>query len=154
MMHFRAILVLIASTALGVQLGACGTTQEQQGEIIGGVLGGVVGAQIGEGSGRTVAIIVGTMAGSMIGRQIGQTMDQNDRMYTARSLNDARTGESTQWVNPDNGNVYEVTPTRTFETASGPCREFTLDATIGGAPDQEVYGTACLQADGSWVLQP
>ena len=146
--------VLVALLAVGMQLGACGTTQEQQGEIIGGVIGGVVGAQIGEGSGRDVAIIVGTMAGSMIGRQVGQTMDQNDRVYAGRTLNDARTGETTQWVNPDNGNVYAVTPTRTFETTTGPCREFMLDATVGGEPGQEVYGTACLQADGSWELQP
>jgi surface antigen len=143
---------VLAAAAIVLQLSACGTTQEEQGEIIGGVVGGVIGAQIGEGRGRTAAIIIGTMAGSMIGRQIGQTMDQNDRMYTAQTLNDARTGDTTTWTNPDNGNVYEVTPTRTFETASGPCREFTLDATVGGQPGQEVYGTACLQPDGSWKL--
>ena len=90
----------------------------------------------------------------MIGRHVGQTMDQNDRMYAGRTLNDARTGETIQWVNPNNGNVYAVTPTRTFESAQGPCREFTLDATVGGEPGQEVYGTACLQPDGSWKLQP
>jgi len=153
-MNIKAKALLVTVIVLGMQLGACGTTQEQQGEIIGGVIGGVVGAQIGEGSGRDVAIIVGTMAGSMIGRHVGQTMDQNDRIYAGRTLNDARTGETTQWVNPDNGNVYAVTPTRTFESAQGPCREFTLDATVGGEPDQEVYGTACLQEDGSWKLQP
>lgn len=152
-MNIKAITTVLALTLMGLQLGACGTTQEQQGEIIGGVIGGVVGAQIGEGSGRDIAIIVGTITGSMIGRHIGQTMDQNDRMYAGRTLNDARTGETTQWVNPDNGNVYTVTPTRTFETPDGPCREFTLDATIGGEPGQEVYGVACLQADGSWLLQ-
>lgn len=153
-MNIKTKAILLALLALGMQLGACGTTQEQQGEIIGGVIGGVVGAQIGEGSGRDVAIIVGTMAGSMIGRQIGQTMDQSDRVYAGQTLNDARTGETTQWVNPDNGNVYAVTPTRTFETTTGPCREFVLDATVGGEPGQEVYGTACLQEDGSWELQP
>ena len=150
----RAKIIVILSFACSVHLAACGTTQEQQGEIIGGVVGGVIGPQIGEGSGRTAAIIIGTMAGSLIGRHVGETMDQNDRMYTAQTLNDSRTGATTRWTNPDNGNVYEVTPTRTFETESGPCREFTLDATVGGEPGQEVYGTACLQADGSWRLQP
>lgn len=153
-MNMRVILLLLGWLAASMTIVSCGTTHEQQGEILGGVLGGVIGSQIGEGSGQTVAIIVGTMAGSMIGRHIGETMDQNDRMYAGRTLNDARTGETTQWVNPDNGNVYAVTPTRTFETASGPCREFTLDATVGGVPGQEVYGTACRQADGTWVLQP
>ena len=154
MTNYRAKIVLLALVGMGMQLGACGTTQEQQGEIVGGVIGGVIGAQIGEGSGRDVAIVVGTLAGSMIGRHVGQTMDQNDRIYAGRTLHDARTGETTQWTNPDNGNVYAVTPTRTYESTSGPCREFTLDATVGGEPGQEVYGTACLQPDGSWKLQP
>lgn len=153
-MNMKLKIVVLAAAAFAMQFSACGTTQEEQGEIIGGVVGGVIGAQIGDGRGRTAAIILGTMTGSMIGRHIGETMDQNDRMYTARTLNNARTGESTTWVNPDNGNVYEVTPTRTFDTSGSPCREFTLDATVGGQPGQEVYGTACLQADGSWKLQP
>jgi len=144
----------VSALALALtQSSGCETmSQAEQAEVIGGVVGGVVGAQVGEGSGRTVAIIVGTLAGAMIGRQIGETMDDVDRMRTARSLNDSRTGQSTTWVNPDNGYEYKVTPTRTFERAGGPCREFSLDATVGGQPDQEVYGTACLQADGSWML--
>jgi surface antigen len=153
-MNIRTKLTIPGLCLCGVLLASCGTTQEEQGEIIGGVVGGIIGAQIGEGSGQTVATIVGAVAGSMIGRHIGQTMDENDRIAAARTLTSARTGETTQWVNPDNGNVYEVTPTRTFESAGAPCREFTLDATVGGTPGQQVYGTACLQADGSWELRP
>jgi surface antigen len=151
-MRNRLSLTVITAIVTATLVAACGTTQEEQGEIIGGVVGGIVGAQVGEGRGRTAAIIIGTMAGSMIGRRIGETMDQNDRLYTAQSLNSAKTGETTTWTNPDTGYVYEVTPTRTFETTSGPCREFTLDATVGGQSGQEVYGTACLQPDGSWKL--
>ena len=128
------------------------TTHAQQGEVVGGVLGGVLGSQVGDGSGQTAAIIIGTMAGSMIGRQIGQSMDDVDRMKTAEALNNNRTGQSTTWTNPDTGEEYTVTPTRTFEEPSGPCREFELDATVGGEPDQKVGGTACLQPDGSWKI--
>ena len=128
------------------------TTHAQQGEVVGGVLGGVLGSQVGEGSGKTAAIIIGTMAGSMIGRHIGQTMDDVDRMKTAEALNNNRTGQSTTWTNPDTGEEYTVTPTRTFEESGGPCREFELDATVGGEPDQKVSGTACLQPDGSWKI--
>lgn len=144
----------VSALALALTLSSgCETmSQAEQAEVIGGVVGGVVGAQVGEGSGRTIAIIVGTLAGAMIGRQIGETMDDVDRMRTARSLNDSRTGQSTTWVNPDTGYEYTVTPTRTFEESGGPCREFSLNATVGGQPDQEVFGTACLQADGSWML--
>lgn len=135
-------------------LSACETTSHgQQGELLGGVIGGVIGAQVGDGRGKTAAIIVGTIAGSMIGRHIGESMDDTDRMKTAMVLNGSRTGESTSWVNPDTGYRYAVTPTRTIEQGTGPCREFRLDATVGDDSHQHVYGTACLQADGSWRVQ-
>ena len=151
MIRKSLLLFILASATV---LAACGTmSQAEQGELIGGVVGGVVGSQIGEGSGRTAAIIIGTLAGSMIGRQIGEEMDDADRARTAQALNDSRTGTSTTWVNPDNGREYTVTPTRTYEEPGGPCREFRLDASVGDSEDEEVYGTACLQADGSWLIQ-
>ena len=129
------------------------TTHGQQGEVLGGVIGGVIGAQVGEGRGKTAAIIVGTIAGAMVGQHIGESMDDTDRMKTAMVLNDSRTGDATTWVNPDTGYRYTVKPTRTYEQSGGPCREFQLDATVGGQTNQNVYGTACLQADGSWLVQ-
>lgn len=150
----RACLTVVAGIASAALLASCETmSQADQGEVIGGVVGGVVGAQVGGGHGRTAAIIVGTLAGAIIGRQIGQNMDDVDRMRTARVLNDSRSGTSTTWVNPDTGYEYTVTPTRTYEASSGPCREFRLDAAVGNSPNEEVYGTACLQADGSWLIQ-
>lgn len=150
----RTGLVSLVAFLFAVSLTACETTSHgQQGEILGGVIGGVVGAQVGEGRGRTAAIIVGTIAGAMIGRHIGESMDDTDRMKAATVLHDNRTGQSTSWVNPDTGYRYAVTPTRTYEQSSGPCREFQLDATVGGQQNQDVYGTACLQADGSWLVQ-
>jgi len=145
-----ATLVILA----GLFLGACETTSHgQEGEIIGGVLGGVIGAQVGEGRGKSAAIILGTISGAMIGRHIGESMDDTDRMKTAMVLNDSRTDQRTTWVNPDTGNQFAVVPTRTYEDSGSPCREFRLDATVGNQPNQEVYGTACLQADGSWLVQ-
>ena len=150
----RAILIplAVAAITLPVLIGCETTTHAQQGQVIGGVLGGVIGSQVGDGTGNTAAIIIGTMAGSMIGRQIGQSMDDVDRMKTAQALNSNRTGQSTTWTNPDTGEQYTVTPTHTYEQAGGPCREFELDATVGGEPGQSVSGTACLQSDGSWKV--
>jgi surface antigen len=45
-----------------------------------------------------------------------------------------------------------MTPTNTYETAQGPCREYSMEALIGGKQEQ-VYGTACRQSDGSWKMQ-
>lgn len=126
-------------------------TQQQSGMVIGGVLGGVLGSQVGGGEGRTVATIIGTLAGAAIGGAVGRSMDQSDRMKTAHTLETVRTGVASRWRNPDTGNSYAVVPTRTYESREGPCREFTMDATIGGKPER-VHGTACRQSDESWRI--
>ena len=149
-LHKMMLVVLLSTFAM---YGCETTTHAQEGQVIGAVLGGIAGAQVGDGSGRTAAIILGTLAGSMIGQHIGQSMDDTDRLMAAQTLNDNRTGETRSWVNPDTGYSYNFTPTRTYENAGGPCREFQLDATVGGQSDEGVYGTACLQADGSWLIQ-
>jgi surface antigen len=125
-------------------------TQEQSGMVIGGLLGGLLGSQAGQGDGRTAAIILGTVVGSNIGGNVGRSMDETDRLKTAHALETVRTGVPSRWVNPDTRNQYTVVPTRTYDTASsGPCREYTVDAVIGGKREK-VVGTACRQADGSW----
>ena len=146
----------ILAVALAFVLSGCATKpgyeQEQAGMVIGGILGGAVGSQIGKGSGQTIAIVAGTLAGAAIGGAVGRSMDDTDRLKTAQTLETVRTGVPSSWQNPDTGYQYTVVPTRTYETASGPCREYTLDALIGGKVEK-VYGTACRQADGSWKIQ-
>ena len=143
------VLMLAASMVL---LSGCATgpgrSQEQAGMVIGGVLGGVLGSQVGKGSGKTVAIIAGTLVGASIGGAVGRSMDDTDRLKTAQTLETVRTGVPSTWQNPDTGNQYAVTPTRTYDTATGPCREFTTEAIIGGKKEK-IYGTACRQSDGS-----
>ncbi|MHB8823496.1 MAG: RT0821/Lpp0805 family surface protein [Thiobacillus sp.] len=148
-MQFFLVAPLVAALALT----GCATEgpREQAGTIIGGVLGGVLGAQVGGGHGRTVAIIAGALAGSAIGGAVGESMDDNDRRKVAETLEGVRTGVPAAWINPDTGVQYSVTPTRTYDTAAGPCREFTTGAIIGGKRET-VYGTACRQADGSWKV--
>ncbi len=144
----QIVTTLLASTFV---VAGCANqpTKEQTGMVIGGVLGGVLGSQIGGGDGRTAAIIVGTLLGAAIGGSIGQSMDEDDRVKSAHALESVRTGVPSTWLNPDTGNKYTITPTRTFETRDGPCRDYTIEALIGGRPET-VHGTACRQADGSW----
>jgi surface antigen len=148
---------LLTSTILAtlVSLTGCATyqgQQEQAGMVIGGILGGVLGSEVGGGRGRTAAIIAGTLAGAAIGGAVGRSMDEVDRMKTAQTLETVRTGVPAQWRNPDTGNSYSVVPTRTYDTSTGPCREYTIDAMIGGRPEK-IYGTACRQPDGSWRVE-
>lgn len=148
---YLLIRLLLGSVLSLAMLGCTApATQEHSGMVIGGLLGGLLGAQVGHGDGRTAAIILGTVIGSNIGGNVGRSMDETDRIKTAHALETVRTGVPSRWVNPDTHNQYTVVPTRTYDPASsGPCREYTVDAVIGGKREK-VVGTACRQADGSW----
>lgn len=146
---------LAVAGACALLLTACAnyqSQQEQSGMVIGGLLGGVIGSQIGHGDGRTTAIILGTLAGTAIGGSVGHSMAEVDRVKTAQTLETVRTGVPSSWRNPDTGNQYRVVPTRTYDGASGPCREYSIDAVIGGKNDK-VFGKACRQPDGSWQMR-
>lgn len=142
--------ITLAAAAL-VALAACETppTKEQKGAVAGAVVGGVVGSTIGGGTGRTVAIVAGTVAGALIGGRIGTKMDEADKLKAAQALETTPTGQQATWRNPDTGAQYTMTPTRTHDAASGPCRDFTMNGDIDGKAEK-VTGTACRQSDGSW----
>lgn len=144
-------IALAGITAL--TLAACTTapTKEDQGVLIGAIAGGILGNQVGGGSGRVLATMIGTVAGAAIGGSVGRSMDDTDRLNASMALENVRTGVPSTWVNPDTGYEYVITPTQTYDQAGSPCREYTLDAIIGGRAEQ-VYGTACRQADGSWQV--
>lgn len=151
-MKTRLITAIMIATALA--LSGCATDtgpKENVGMVVGGILGGVLGHQVGSGTGRDVATVVGTLVGASVGGSVGRSMDDVDRMKVGHTLETTRTGVTSRWENPDSGYEYAVTPTRTYETSEGPCREYTMDAQIGGQTEQ-VYGTACRQPDGSWRI--
>ncbi|MES2934971.1 MAG: RT0821/Lpp0805 family surface protein [Pseudomonadota bacterium] len=135
----------------GLGLAGCSSppTQEQTGMVVGGALGGILGSQVGSGTGSTVAAVAGTLLGAAIGGSVGRSMDQNDRIQVSQALETGQTGTPTHWRNPDTGNQYRVVPTRTYEKSGTPCREYIVNGVVGGKPE-EITGTACRQADGSW----
>lgn len=68
------------------------------------------------------------------------------------ALESNETNHAAEWVNPDNETSGAVVPVRTFAGAQGqPCREFITTIIIGGREEQG-YGTACRQPDGSWQI--
>ena len=127
-------------------------TNEGVGTVAGGVAGGLLGSQIGSGSGQVVATVVGAFAGAVLGGKIGEHMDRQDKLKMEQALETSPTGKSVRWKNPDSGNQYRVTPTRTYYQKEQPCREYTTYASIGGKQEQ-IYGKACRQADGSWRVE-
>lgn len=141
--------VSMAVTGPYLQGGRC--NREAAGNLIGGVVGGVLGSRVGDGDGRKVATVLGAVIGYVVGGSIGRSMDDADQFCTGQALEYGEDRRSVEWKNPDNGQEYSVTPTRTFSTASGYCREFTTESVIGGKT-QQVYSTACRQQDGSWKI--
>lgn len=152
MWRFKSLPVAALCAAL---VGGCAnyqSEQEQAGMVIGGVLGGLLGSQVGHHQGRTAAIILGSLAGAAIGGSVGNSMAEVDRRKANQALEHVRTGVPSSWRNPDSGNQYVVVPTRTYDAPGGPCRDYSIEAVIGGKKDT-VFGTACRQADGSWQMR-
>jgi surface antigen len=149
-MRCRHIPTLLAG-CLALALAACENppTKEQVATVGGAVVGGVVGSTIGGGTGRTVAIVAGTIAGGLIGNRIGQKLDEADRIKAGQALESTQTGQQSTWKNPDSGEQYAITPTRTYEASGAPCRDFTFVANVDGK-SETVQGSACRQPDGSW----
>ena len=146
----KKILVFVIVSFLALSLSSC-ASKEEAGALTGAAIGAAVGSTLGGGRGRAIAIMLGVAAGAHIGQTVGKYMDEQDRMRTSWAMEKNRTNEVTSWHNPDTGYDYTVKPTRTYDKDKGPCREFTVDAKVGGKTKQ-VYGTACRQADGSWKI--
>lgn len=127
-------------------------TKQQTGTVVGGVLGGVLGSTIGGGRGQTATTIGGALLGGLLGGGIGKSMDATDEIHASQTLESNRTNQASAWVNPDTGNEFSLTPTRTYESSSGEtCREYDTVVDIDGRK-QRAHGTACRQPDGSWQI--
>ena len=62
----------------------------------------------------------------------------------------APVGDAVEWS--QGGNRGSVVPLREGQTPDGrQCREFQQNVTIGGR-EEEAYGTACMQPDGTWQV--
>ncbi len=145
--------------ALVLALAACAPGQGKKqtgGTLLGAGLGALAGSQIGGGRGKLAAVAIGALAGAYFGSEVGKSLDRADRLAMKQTSQTALetnpVGRTSSWSNPDSGHSGTVTPTRTYQTASGsPCREYQQTVTIDGKTEQ-AYGRACRQPDGSWKI--
>jgi surface antigen len=106
-------------------------------ELLGSLLGAVAG---------------GTLLGFLMGGIIGRNMDEVDQNCVGQALEHAEDGQQIAWDNPQTGAQYQMVPTRTVQGSDGRyCREYTATSVVSGR-DQQTYGRACRQPDGSWKL--
>jgi len=142
------IIATLSFSLIGCQ--SSPTQQENTGRVIGAVVGGVLGSNVGKGRGRTAAIIAGTILGGYLGGKVGKTMDDNDRYRASQAFETNPTNQPSSWRNPDSGNEYTVTPTRTYASDRGPCRDYKTEVVIDGRHEQAT-GTACRE-NGQWRI--
>lgn len=151
-----AIVAALSLTALTACENTNAGTKQTVGAIGGAVLGGFLGSKIGGGSGQLIATGAGAVLGGLVGSSIGKSLDDVDKMMMERttqaSLEHTQSGSTSTWSNPDSGHSGSVTPTTTYQTDSGQyCREYRQTIVVGGQ-QEEAYGTACRQPDGTWKI--
>lgn len=147
---------LIMIPVLALSLSACNGNGEGFGTIIGGILGGIVGSEISDGN--TGGVMLGAAVGAAIGNSVGSDLDDADRTRQQFALQQAmehnQSGATSDWYNPDTGHGGTIIPQPAYEADNGAyCREFTQTVRIANE-DQQMYGTACRQPDGSWKIDP
>ncbi len=147
-----AVLLLVVTAASG-----CTTIEQNPKTAVGGLGGAAFGGLIAAAAGGGGAAIAGAViGGALLGGLVGNMLDQRDKRLQAeaaqRALESGRAGKPVAWTNPDSGHSGTITPTQTYQSGSSYCREYQTTVTIDGKQEQG-YGTACRQPDGSWKIQ-
>lgn len=141
------IMIIVCSLSL---VGCENMSNQDVGTVTGAVAGGLLGSTVGKGGGQLVAIGAGTLIGAYMGGKIGKSMDDTDRMKMNQALEANSVGKPAYWHNSNTNTNYEVTPVKNVTVKGNKyCREYRTTANIGGK-QQNMYGTACRQPDGSW----
>ncbi|HEU0117043.1 MAG TPA: RT0821/Lpp0805 family surface protein [Alphaproteobacteria bacterium] len=152
----KSVLAVLSASLL---LAACQTDNWGGGETLGtaggAAAGGLLGSQFGKGSGNAALTLTGVLLGGFVGNRLGATVDEGDKAAATKAEQRAYTapvGQQITWNNPQNGNTGTITPTRDGYAQNGAyCREFQQTITVGGQ-QQQGYGRACQQPDGSWKI--
>lgn len=139
-------------------LAACANAQNNPKQTVGTLLGAgagaLLGSQLGGGKGKLATVAIGVLGGAYLGSEVGKSMDTVDRQKAGSAeqaaLESNSDGVSKKWVNPNTKHSGRVTPTRTYQVASGEfCREYEHEIDVDGR-NEVVKGTACRQPDGTW----
>lgn len=116
--------------------------------------GAAAGALAGQAIGKnTEATLLGAAIGALLGYAVGNEMDKADQIRINRAYERVPDGRTSQWVNPNNGNQFAVTPKHTYRNkARQNCREAEILATIDGRPEK-IIQRACRDNHGNWRAQ-
>ena len=73
------------------------------------------------------------------------TMDQADKAKARQAVIE---NAPASWKSAA-GHDFTVTPTKSYETNSGPCRDYTITGNVNGS-SEKYSAQACRKADGGW----
>lgn len=131
--------------------------REMTGTIVGGALGGVVGSQFGgRHTDRAMMTGLGVALGAYVGNRIGHAMDERDMARHDQAAQEAmwshRSGQPYAWQG-DNASGQVAPMADAYRDRDGrSCRRFNDTVTFRDGYRRSVEGTACLNADGQWVV--
>lgn len=126
--------------------------QEMLGPLLGAAIGGLLGSQFGDGKGKLAATAAGALLGYILAGKFKEYMDNSDRQRANQTLENSQDRHTVSWLNPETQASYAMTPVNTYQTDSGYCRDYITHAKIDNQ-SEKVQGTACREANGSWLVQ-
>jgi surface antigen len=144
-------------TVAAVLMTGCAAVESNPKTAIGAAGGATVGGLIAAAAGgNPAAIAASVIGGLLVGGLVGNLLDDRDKRLQAeaahRALETAPSGRSVAWKNPESGHSGTVTPTKTYQTASGTyCRDYQATVEIEGKQER-ASGRACRQPDGTWRI--
>lgn len=141
---FKRLLAFAVAALLLVACAPESYPKQHLGTLAGAAAGAYAGTHVGKGRGQLAATAAGTLLGAMIGGDIGRSLDRADILFTQRTSPPPRL-----WSHRYTGTA--VPPPRVYYQVGSYCREFHETVRIGGR-FEEVYGIACRQWDGSWMI--
>ena len=115
----------------------------------GAVVGGAAGSRMGGGDGKVIATILGAAIGAVVGAKIGRDLEDVDRACIGHSLELVGDARVVNWVNPNTGVAYTLTPLRSDGRS---CRDFKLAANYRGRSNSRT-STACRNASDDWQFK-
>jgi surface antigen len=141
-----------------LSLAACENMSDREltGTVLGGALGGLVGSQVNRHGDQGLSTALGVALGAYVGNRIGHAMDKRDVAEHDRAAQDAmwnaRSGRPHAWSGyAASGEVSPMADAYRDPTGRS-CRRFSDTVTFRDGYRRTVDGTACLNADGQWVV--
>lgn len=136
--------------ALSILLLSSCASKAPLGAAAGAGAGAIAGQAIGH---NTESTLIGAAVGGMLGYMIGNEWDKYDQRQLNQAYEHSRSGQPTAWVNPDNGNQYQVTPQPAYQgPGNQSCRKAEVVAQRRGESKRD-YVTACRDGNGNWNIQ-